>query len=202
MFTGIIETRGQVARRQKTTHGYRLWIAAPELVPEPFPGTSIAVNGVCLTVAESWEAGFCVDVIPETLRKTTLQYLRKGSWVNLERARTITSRLDGHWVQGHVDCTSSILAVERPPGEHRLWIALPQEFQQYAVVHGSICVDGVSLTIARLRTNAFMVALIPTTLQRTTLGNLRKGSRVNLEFDVVAKYIENLLRPYLRLFFL
>lgn len=201
MFTGIVETRGRIRRRRKTPTGMSLWIEAPELAPELLPGASLAVNGVCLTVAEQTAQGFRIDVVPETLRKTTLGRLRTGAWVNLERACPVTGRLDGHLVQGHVDCTSRVLAVERTGGEHHLWIALPAEFQHYAILHGSICVDGVSLTIARLRPDAFMVALIPTTLQRTTLGLLRKGSWVNLEFDVVAKYIENLLRPYLRLFF-
>lgn len=200
MFTGIVEACGRIARRRRTHTGYRFWIEAPELSSGVEHGSSVAVNGVCLTVAELWEHGFCVDVIPETLRKTTLGRLRTGSWVNIERARPVTGRLDGHLVQGHVDCTSRVLGVDRSAGEHHLWIALPQQFQPYAILHGSICVDGVSLTIARLRADAFMVALIPTTLQRTTLGLLRRGSWVNLEFDLIAKYVESLLRPYVRLF--
>lgn len=201
MFTGIVETRGRLLRRRKTPAGYRLWIEAPELAAELSPGASIAVNGVCLTVVETAPAAFCVDVIPETLRKTTLGRLRRGAVVNLERALLATGRFDGHIVCGHVDCVSRVRAVEHSAGEHSLWIALPAAFQQYAILHGSICVDGVSLTIARLRSDAFMVALIPTTLERTTLGQLRPGSWVNLEFDILAKYIESLLRPYLRLFF-
>ncbi|GBD07052.1 Riboflavin synthase [bacterium HR21] len=201
MFTGIVEARGRLLRRQKTPTGVRLWIEAPELAAELLPGASIAVSGVCLTVAGTALNCFWVDVIPETLRKTTLGRLRRGATVNLERALALTGRLDGHLVSGHVDCISRVRSVEHSSGEHHLWIALPAPFQQYAILHGSICVDGVSLTIARLRSDAFMVALIPTTLERTTLGELRPGSWVNLEFDLVAKYIERLLRPYLRLFF-
>ncbi len=201
MFTGIIETCVRLLHRQKSAAGQRLWIESGELGPELRPGSSIAVNGVCLTVAEAEPSRFAVDVIPETLRKTTLGRLRTGSWVNLERALPVTGRFDGHIVQGHVDCVSRVLAVERSSGEHHLWIELPAAFHPYAVLHGSICVDGVSLTIARLRANAFMVALIPTTLQRTQLGRLRTGSWVNLEFDILAKYVASLLRPYMRLFF-
>ncbi|MCS7176903.1 MAG: riboflavin synthase [Candidatus Kapabacteria bacterium] len=201
MFTGIVETRGRVVRRRRTTSGYRYWLEAPEIAPELRPGASVAVNGACLTVVSTEGDRFYVDVVPETLRKTTLGLLRTGSWVNLERACPASGRLDGHIVQGHVDCTSRIIAVERESGEHRLWIELPPAFQQYVVLHGSICVDGVSLTVARLRSGAFMVALIPETLRRTTLGLLQKGDTVNLEFDVVAKYVESLLRPYVRLFF-
>lgn len=200
MFTGIVETCGRLHRRDKTLKGHRLWIETAELAPQLSLGDSIAVNGVCLTVAEISPPYFASDLIPETLRKTTLGQLRRGAYLNLERALPITGRVNGHLVQGHVDCIGRVIAVERPSGEHRLWIELPEAFQLYAVLHGSICVDGVSLTIARLRTDAFMVALTPTTLQRTSLGRLRVGSRVNLEFDIIAKYVENLLRPYVRLF--
>ncbi len=201
MFTGIVEARGRLLQRRAIRAGYRFWIEAPELAAELEPGDSIAVNGVCLTVTAKTDTAFCVEVIPETLRKTTLGRLRQGAWVNLERAVPASGRFGGHLVCGHVDCTSQVRSVERTSGEHHLWIALPAEFQQYVILHGSICVDGVSLTVARLRSDAFMVALIPSTLERTTLGKLRPGSWVNLEFDLVAKYIESLLRPYLRLFF-
>lgn len=201
MFSGIVERCARLLQRQRTASGARLWIESAGFGSELSVGASIAVNGVCLTVAHVEPTRFAVDVIPETLRKTTLGRLHIGAWLNLERALPITGRLDGHIVQGHVDCISRVLAVEGQAGERCLWIALPEPFQSYAVLHGSICVDGVSLTIARLRAGAFMVALIPTTLQRTQLGKLRQGSWVNLEFDIVAKYVESLLRPYLRLFF-
>ncbi len=200
MFTGLVEECGTVVSVQQQRWGRRLWIQAQQVLSGLSVGDSVAVNGVCLSVCERTAEGFAVDIIWETLRKTTLGRLRRGSPVNLERALAVGDRLGGHWVQGHVDCTSTVLERQRRRGEHLLWIALPAEFAHYVVLHGSICVDGVSLTVARLHADAFMVALIPETLRRTTLGRLRRGSQVNLEFDVLAKYVERLLRPYQRLF--
>jgi riboflavin synthase len=200
MFTGLVEECGTVVSIQPHRWGRRLQLRAHQVLSGLSLGDSIAVNGVCLSVCERTPEGFAVDVVWETLRKTTLGRLRRGSLVNLERALAVGDRLGGHWVQGHVDCTSTVLERYRRSGEHLLWIALPAEFAPYVVLHGSICVDGVSLTVARLRADAFMVALIPETLCRTTLGRLRRGSQVNLEFDVLGKYVERLLRPYQRVF--
>ncbi len=157
------------------------------------PGDSIAVDGVCLTVTDLEGGCFTADVMLETLHRSSLGQLRPGARVNLERAAPVTGRLGGHIVQGHVDATAAVL--ERTPGEH--WelvrIELPTPLAAYVVEKGSITVDGVSLTVASLDGESFTVSLIPATLERTTLGTKPTGQLVNLEVDVIAKYVERLL---------
>ena len=193
MFTGIVEELGHVVSLAHGPDSAVVRIRGPLVTADAAPGASIAVNGICLTVVELDADGFCVDVMAETLRRTCLGELTPGSPVNLERAVAVGDRLGGHIVQGHVDGTGTILA--RQPGDR--WevvtISLPGELARYVVEKGSITVDGVSLTIAGLDDASFQVSLIPTTLALTTLGTKQVGEPVNLEVDVLAKYVERLL---------
>ena len=193
MLTGIVEELGHVVSLAHGPDSAVVRIRGPLVTADAAPGASIAVNGICLTVVELDADSFCVDVMAETLRRTCLGELTPGSPVNLERAVAVGDRLGGHLVQGHVDGTGTILA--RQPGDR--WevvtISLPGELARYVVEKGSITVDGVSLTIAGLDDASFQVSLIPTTLALTTLGTKQVGEPVNLEVDVLAKYVERLL---------
>jgi riboflavin synthase len=193
MFTGIVEELGTVDSLEEQTDAVRLTVRGPHVTLDAKLGDSISVNGCCLTVAQCDGETFTADVMRETLTKTSLGVLEPGSPVNLERAVTATTRLGGHIVQGHVDGTGSV--VRREPSEH--WevveISLPGELSRYLVDKGSITVDGVSLTVVHAGDDAFTVSLIPETLARTTLGSKQPGDPVNLEVDVIAKYVERLL---------
>jgi riboflavin synthase len=194
MFTGIVEELGEVVSIEPGGDFVRLVVRGPLVVSDAGHGDSIAVNGCCLTVTERDESTFAVDVMAETLDKTSIGSLRPGSPVNLERALPAQGRLGGHIVQGHVDGTGAIL--ERTPSEH--WevvrIAVPSPLARYVAAKGSITVDGVSLTVVSVddAEGSFTVSLIPTTLTETTLGTAEVGSTVNLEVDVIAKYVERL----------
>jgi riboflavin synthase len=193
MFTGIIEELGTVAGVEEQGDAIRLSIRATTVLEDAGLGDSIAVNGCCLTITtvdgDTWTA----DVMQETLDKTGLHGVRPGDRVNLERAVTADKRLGGHIVQGHVDGVGEVLS--RTPSEH--WevveISLPPALSRYLVDKGSITVDGVSLTVVEAGDDRFSVSLIPETLARTTLGTRQPGDRVNLEVDVIAKYVERLL---------
>ena len=194
MFTGIVEELGEVVGRENFGDSARLVIRGPIVTSDTGHGDSIAVNGVCLTVVEVLADGsFSADVMDETLNRSSLRGIDVGARVNLERAAALQSRLGGHIVQGHVDGTGRILC--RTPSEH--WtvvrITLPAELSRYVVEKGSITVDGVSLTVSALGPDWFEVSLIPTTLDLTTLGRTEAGAPVNLEVDVIAKYVERLL---------
>jgi riboflavin synthase len=193
MFTGIVEELGEVAALDRGADSARLQVRGPLVTADASHGASIAVNGVCLTVVEHDADGFTVDVMAETLVRTTLGSLTPGDPVNLERAMAASSRFGGHIVQGHVDATATIL--ERSPGER--WevvrLSLPAPLGRYVVEKGSITVDGVSLTVSAVDEHSFSVSLIPTTLDLTTLGHKGVGATVNLEVDVLAKYVERLL---------
>ena len=198
MFTGIVEELGHVTAVQPLPEeAARLSVVGTRVVADAAVGDSIAVNGVCLTVADLTEDGFTADVMAETLRRSGLGSLRVGDRVNLERAVTPSTRLGGHIVQGHVDGTATML--HRDPAEH--WdlvrFSLPQDLRRYLVPKGSIAVNGVSLTVVEIRGDQgqgwFTVSLIPTTLRDTGLGQLARGDTVNLEVDVVAKYVESLM---------
>lgn len=194
VFTGIVEELGEVVGKEDLSDSARLVIRGPVVTADARHGDSIAVNGVCLTVVEVLSDGrFSTDVMAETLDRSSLAALAAGSRVNLERAAAVNSRLGGHIVQGHVDGTGTV--VSRAPSEN--WevvrIALPATLARYVVSKGSITVDGVSLTVSALGEDWFEVSLIPTTLALTTLGSAAAGSLVNLEVDVIAKYVERLL---------
>ncbi|MEB3023283.1 riboflavin synthase [[Mycobacterium] crassicus] len=200
MFTGIVEELGELVSRDELVDAARLVIEGPTVTSDARHGDSIAVNGVCLTVVEVLPGGrFSADVMRETLDRSSLDKLQAGSRVNLERAAALGSRLGGHIVQGHVDGTGRVLV--RTPGQH--WevvrIGLPASLARYVVEKGSITVDGTSLTVSGLGRDGsdpgdyFEVSLIPTTLELTTLGRAPVGAVVNLEVDVIAKYVERLL---------
>lgn len=198
MFTGIVEELGEVTGRDALADAARLIIRGPTVTSDAGHGDSIAVNGVCLTVVDVLPDGqFSADVMAETLNRSNLGELRPGSRVNLERAAALNSRLGGHIVQGHVDGTGEIVA--RTPSEH--WevvrVEMPASVARYVVEKGSITVDGISLTVSALGAEPrdwFEVSLIPTTRELTTLGSAPVGTQVNLEVDVIAKYVERLLR--------
>ena len=193
MFTGIVEELGQVVAVTEQHQAARLTIRGPVVVADAHPGDSIAVNGVCLTVGDHDGACFTADVMAETLHRSSLGALKVGSVVNLERPLTLAARLGGHLVQGHVDGTGHIL--RRAPAEHwdLVTVSLPDELARYVVEKGSITVDGVSLTVVEVAAGWFTVSLIPTTLAATTLGSKGVGDPVNLEVDIVAKYVEKLM---------
>ena len=194
MFTGIVEELGEVVCVEQLHDAARLTVRGPVVTSDVRHGDSIAVNGVCLTVVSNDGGAFTADVMAETLRRSSLGAVAEGSPVNLERAVRVSDRLGGHVVQGHVDGTGEIASVT--PDEH--WtvvrVSLPSGLSRYVVEKGSITVDGVSLTVSAVADTWFEVSLIPTTLGLTTLGAKGTGDVVNLEVDVLAKYVEKLLR--------
>ena len=196
MFTGIVEEKGRIAGITPLADAAKLIIEAAEVMADCHLGDSISVNGVCLTVAEQSPTTFTVDVMAETLNRSSLGGLGVGSMVNLERAARLDTRLGGHLVQGHVDGTGVIEVIE--PADHWTFVRvrLPMTLARYVVEKGSIAVDGVSLTVVDVSPGSFSVSLIPTTLAHTTLGNREVGDVVNLEVDVIAKYVEKLMGGY------
>jgi riboflavin synthase len=195
MFTGLVEGQGTIAAVHPQSGGTRLTVTAPWL-DDVAEGDSVAVNGCCLTAAEVTGDGFTADLVAETLRRTTLGRLAPGDTVNLERPLTAGARLGGHIVQGHVDGVGEVLAVTPAGDGAEITVGLDPGLARYVVEKGSIAIDGVSLTVAGTGPDRFTVALIPTTLAVTTLGARRPGDQVQLEVDVVAKYVERLLTPY------
>ena len=193
MFTGIVEELGEVVGLDPLPDAARLHLRAATVASDLERGDSIAVDGVCLTVADITPTGFTVDVMGETLRRSTLASVTQGTRVNLERAARVDSRLGGHVVQGHVDGTGAVVARSSSPHWDDVRISVPLSLARYVVEKGSIAVDGISLTVTSVDDTTFCVGLIPTTLERTTLGHKRVGAQVNLEVDVLAKYVERLL---------
>lgn len=191
MFTGIIEEIGTVVGVTPQGDGVRLDIEAHQVMDDLAVDHSIAVNGVCLTVTERSETVFSVTAVAETLRKTTTGALVQGSRVNLERAVRMSDRLGGHLVQGHVDTVGAVRSVIENEAGWEVWFSYPIEYRRWLIPVGSICVEGVSLTVAAVDGDAFKVAIIPHTLQKTTLGSKRVADAINLEFDMVAKYVAN-----------
>lgn len=193
MFTGIIEELGRIASVETHNAGSRIVIAAELVTSDVANGDSISVNGVCLTALDVTPTSFAADASPETLDRTTLGNLRAGSRVNLERAVTLATRLGGHIVQGHVDGRGTFVSAE-PDGD--FWtvrIGFPPEMGRYFVYKGSVTVEGISLTIAALKDAHFDIAVIPKTWEMTNLSSLQPGDAVNLEADVIAKYVERML---------
>ncbi|MEX2406328.1 MAG: riboflavin synthase [Actinomycetota bacterium] len=190
MFTGIVEERGVV----REVGGSRLAVGCRTVTSDAEVGASVSVNGVCLTVIERSEAHLAFDVSEETLRRTSFARLSEGDPVNLERPLTLASRLGGHLVQGHVDGVGEVVEVA-PEKDGAAWVTIraPIDLRRYLVEKGSVCVDGVSLTVAALDGDTFAVALIPHTLAATTLGSAQPNDPVNLEVDVIAKYVEAML---------
>jgi len=189
MFTGIIEERGEVL----TLADHRLTVGCRTVTVDSGIGASVAVNGTCLTVVERTDASLGFDLSEETLARTSLRRLGPGDPVNLERPVTLAARLGGHMVQGHVDGVGEIDAVTPEDGGVRLRVRMPADLLRYVVEKGSLTVDGISLTVAELHDDGVSIALIPYTLAVTTLGVARPGDPVNLEVDVIAKYVERLM---------
>ena len=194
MFTGIIEELGTVERLEPRAAGSRLSIRCTKVLSDSTEGASISVNGVCLTAVGLRSGEFSADLAPETLKRTNLGALKPGSIVNLERPMQPTGRLSGHIVQGHVDGVGELVSFE-PLGDQNWWlkIKVPQELDRYVVWKGSICIDGISLTVASLEAEILGVTIIPHTYQNTTMREYRPGSLVNLECDVLAKYVEKMI---------
>ena len=195
MFTGIVEEIGEIVGVVGQDDAARLRVRGPLVISDARPGDSIAVNGVCLTVTEPTSDEFGVDVMGETLRRSSLAGATAGTRVNLERAVAAGDRLGGHIMQGHVDGTGVFLGRDE---NGVTTFALPAHLARYVVEKGSIAVDGISLTVAAVTADQFKVALIPTTLEVTTLGGREAGDLVNLEVDVVAKYVEKLAEAHIR----
>lgn len=189
MFTGIVEERGSVQ-----TGGARLAVACEKVTGDAEVGHSIAVNGVCLTVVDRTAASLTFDLSGETLARTSLGGLAPGDPVNLERPLTLAARLGGHLVQGHVDAVGEIVSLEPDGGGVTMRVRVPEGLRRYLVEKGSVAVDGVSLTVAALESDGFAAALVPHTLEVTTLGARRPGDPVNLEMDVLARYVEQMTR--------
>ncbi len=191
MFTGIIKSVGRVGgvTRRRGALRLRVQYTNPEEFSNLSTDESISINGVCQTVVSRGEGWFDVDTVEETLTKTTLGDLQSGSLVNLERALRPIDRLGGHFVLGHVDCPATIQQIRELSSSRELWITFPGEFSHLIVSAGSITIDGISLTVAKLESELFVVAIIPFTLSHTTINNLKTGSRVNLEFDILGKYV-------------
>lgn len=192
MFTGLVEEIGAVKSVVHLGGGRRISFEASKITSDLKIDDSVSVNGVCQTVVSKLNSEFVVETIEETVSKTTLGSFVPGKRVNLERAITLSSRLGGHIVQGHVDTTGTVLKVEMLSTGKNIWIEFPKKFEQYIVATGSITIDGVSLTAARVETGKFMVSIIPHSWKNTTLSELKPGIKVNLEFDILGKYLEKL----------
>ena len=193
MFTGIVQGTGKLLGKQGAGGGLVFNLESVFELSDPEEGESIAVNGVCLTAYEIRGRRFNVDVSPESLSRTTLGELSVGGVVNMERALQLSDRLGGHLVSGHVDCVATVLE-KRCTGDYTIFnFSFPHKFDRYVIEKGSIAIDGVSLTVNSCSTGRFSVSIIPHTLKVTTLGQLQKGSKVNIEVDVIGKYVEKLL---------
>ena len=190
MFTGIVIDRGEVRRARSRAGVIDLEIEAPAVAKELDRGDSVAVNGVCLTATETSRKRFSAEVSPETIAISTLGGLARGQRVNLELPARLSDRLGGHIVQGHVDGIAQVARIEEEDAARRVWFTMEQDDLRYLVRKGSVALDGVSLTVSEVGRTTFQVALIPHTLQATTLGSLRVGQRLNIEVDVIAKYVE------------
>ncbi|MBW7888266.1 MAG: riboflavin synthase [Bacteroidetes bacterium] len=193
MFTGIVETVGVIKNISKKGDGCDITIHSAKIATSLAVDNSISVNGVCLTVVRKKQHLFSIHAVKETLLKTNLGSLKINDEVNLERAVKLSDRLNGHLVQGHIDCTGKVIRVETLETSWMFTVSFPKQFRKYIIPVGSICVDGVSLTTARLQNASFTVAIIPYTFEHTVFHNYKAGSSVNLEFDVIGKYIESLL---------
>lgn len=195
MFTGLIEEVGTVATVRARDQGTELEIVAPRSVNDVKAGESIAVNGCCLTLTSSGSGFLAFDLLEETIARTNFHDLRQGSPVNLERALRADGRIGGHFVQGHVDCVAPIIAFDAKGADFRLQVELPENARNYVASKGSIAVNGISLTVAEVLPKSFVVWVIPYTKRHTNLDRAVIGDLVNLEFDVLAKYVEKMISP-------
>ena len=196
MFTGLIEEVGRVLWLRATERGTQLQLTASIISEQIRKGDSVSVNGSCLTITAMRDGQLTFDLLEETLERTNLRALRRDSPVNLERALAAEARLGGHFVQGHIDCTARVLSSEESGADLRLEVELPEDFAHYAACKGSVALNGVSLTIAELLPASFAVWLIPHTRRYTNMETLQAGDMVNVEFDILAKYVERMLVRY------
>jgi len=193
MFTGLVEETGKLKNKLKTGNGFQLTFSAEKILDDLDVGSSVSVNGCCLTVVKREGNTFSVDTIEETLKKTNLGALELNSRVNLERPLKADARLGGHFVLGHVDTTGTVIEVEELSNSHFMKISFPDRFKKYLIYVGSISIDGVSMTVAELGENWFGVGIIPFTWQETIFSGKKVGDKVNLEFDVLGKYVERIM---------
>jgi riboflavin synthase len=195
MFTGIVEEVGRVTRIEQRGENRRLTITAVNTPKELKPGDSVAVSGVCLTAVDIKTGSFCADLAPETWRLTSFSRIHEGAMVNLELPMKADGRFGGHIVQGHVDGVGKLVGLERIADSENFWlrIDLPRAVEKYTVYKGSICIEGISLTVAKLEDNSCTVAIIPHTVEMTNLNSLQPGDPVNLEADLIAKYVEKMM---------
>ena len=193
MSTGLIEEKGKLINKIKTGDGLKLVFTAKKVFDDLNIGSSISVNGVCLTVVELNKDSFAVDTIEETLKKTNLGRLNVNDFVNLERPLKADARLGGHFVLGHVDTTGKVESVKELSNSHFMTISYPENFQKYLIYVGSVAIDGVSMTVAEVNNNSFSVGIIPHTWIETVFSSKKPGDSVNLEFDVLGKYVEKIM---------
>ena len=193
MFTGLVEEKGKLINKIKTGDGFKLVFTAKIVFDDLSIGSSISVNGVCLTVIELNKDSFAVDTIEETLKKTNLGKLNVNDFVNLERPIKADARMGGHFVLGHVDTTGVVESVNQLSNSHFLTISFPDNFKQYLIYVGSVAIDGVSMTVAEIFNNTFSVGIIPHTWSETVFASRKPGDTVNLEFDVLGKYVEKIM---------
>jgi riboflavin synthase len=198
MFTGLIEEVGSVIVLNAGDDHGELKIAAPHLAKKMRRGDSVAVNGCCLTLSSHRGSALGFDLMAETTARTNLKHLQRGDVVNLERALAAKERFGGHFVQGHIDCVSPIRAFEKSGADFRLEIELPPEFANYVASKGSIAVNGISLTVAEILPKSFVVWIVPYTKKHTNLDRAKAGDLVNLEFDILAKYVERMLPQFVK----
>ncbi|MFY9903627.1 MAG: riboflavin synthase [Terriglobales bacterium] len=196
MFTGIIEEVGRVAKIEQHGENRRITVEAAQAPKELATGHSIAVSGVCLTALDIKPKSFCADLAPETWTRTSFSRMREGALVNLELPMKADGRFGGHIVQGHVDGVGKLIELERIQDSENWWlhIEIPAEIEKYTVFKGSICIEGISLTVAKLEANRCTIAIIPHTVEMTNLGSLKPSDPVNLEADLIAKYVEKMMK--------
>jgi len=196
MFTGIIEEVGKVAKIEQRSQNRRITVEAAQAPGELGTGHSIAVSGVCLTALDIKPKSFCADLAPETWARTSFSRMRDGALVNLELPMKADGRFGGHIVQGHVDGVGKLIELERIADSENWWlhIEIPTQIEKYTVFKGSICIEGISLTVAKLEGNRCTIAIIPHTVEMTNLGSLKPGDPVNLEADLIAKYVEKMMK--------
>lgn len=193
MFTGLVEEKGTLINKIPTGDGFQFEVEAKNVLDDITIGSSIAVNGCCLTVVKRTETTFSVDTIEETLNKTNLGVLKQGDKVNLERPLKTDARLGGHFVLGHIDTVGRVEEIKELSNSHWMTISYPEKFKHLLIYVGSIAIDGVSMTVAQLEENRFSVGIIPHTWKETIFSDKKVGDTVNLEFDVLGKYVERIM---------
>ena len=196
MFTGLIEEVGSVTAVGASKNGNRLKIAAPRIAKKIRHGDSLAVNGCCLTLSSRRDDELVFDLLDETIARTNLKNLKRKQPVNLERALAVSDRFGGHFIQGHIDCVSPVIAYQQSDADFRLEIELPDTFAHYVARKGSIAVNGISLTVADVLPKSFVTWIIPYTKTHTNLDRVQAGDLMNLEFDILAKYVERMVSRY------